>query len=97
MDAAIDSVLVHHGIVLSHGRTSTIRASDKSIVRRETRFEVSPAFLSLSCNCDLNRAVAPYDARVIATEHTKEQIVAMHIRKDGMIVRTLVFVTVSGS
>ena len=91
IDAAIDSLLVRHHVDLRSVRSWSVRTPDKAVLRRESRIDVPSSFVSLVFNHDLQNEVVPLGARVIATEHSKEQTVTMHVRKDGQVVRTLVF------
>lgn len=91
IDAAIDSLLVRHHVDLRSVRSWSVRTPDRAVLRRESRIDVPPSFVSLVFNHDLQNEVMPLGARVIATEHSKEQTVTMHVRKDGQVVRTLVF------
>ncbi len=94
VDQAIDTLLARYHVDPKTVRRWSILTPDKATLRREIRADVPPAFLSLGFNHDLSREVAPLGARVIATEHSKEQTVTMHVRKDGVVTRTLVFRTV---
>lgn len=94
IDQVIDTLLVRYHVGLRTVRTWSVLTPEKSVLRRESRIDVPPAFLSIGFNHDLSGEMAPFGARVIATEHSKEQTVTMHVRKDGVVIRTLVFRTI---
>jgi hypothetical protein len=95
IDAVIDSLLVRSHVDLRTVKSWTVRTADREVLRRESRIDVPPSFLSLVFNHDLHNRVLPFGARVVATEHSREQTVTMHVRKDGLVIRTLIFRTVS--
>lgn len=71
--------------------TRTHSAGNGNVVRIERRVKVAPDFNTLNFHVDLSRALAEHDATVTASEKSEDGSVAMHIKKDGMIVETLVF------
>jgi hypothetical protein len=94
---AIDTLLVRHGIQRSSVRTWRVLSGDKKPLRLEQRVSVPREFRSLIFNYELNRRLEGFGAHVVGTERTKEQTVTMHIVYRGMTVRSIAFVTTSGS
>jgi hypothetical protein len=92
VDTAIDTLLTRYQIENRWVKSWNVLTPDRKFIRSERRVYVPPRFISLDFNHDLSRELAKYDARVIATERTKESTVSMHVVVDGMIVETIVFV-----
>jgi hypothetical protein len=59
--------------------------------RVESRLTVPVGFASLEFNHRLNLALAPLDARVVATERARDGVVTMHCVRNGVTVRSLTF------
>jgi len=94
--AALDSLMAEDGITAADVRTWRATAAGKPTGRIEQRVTVGRAFLSLDFNHGLGIRVAQFGARVVGTEKTREQIVAMHIIRGGRTIRTVSFVTDAG-
>lgn len=88
IDTLLDRYRVNPKWVASWG----VFSRDRRFIREERRVYVPPRFISLDFNHDLSRELAKYDARVVATERTKELSVSMHIILKGMIVESITFV-----
>jgi hypothetical protein len=88
----VDALLIRYGVDRASVKTWRVTTPDKTPLRVEQKIPVRSDFLSLVFNHDLNLRLAPYGAHVIATERTKENIITMHIVKDGMTTRSMVFV-----
>jgi len=73
-------------------RMQKVWSSDGTFARKELRILVQPEFNTLNFNHDLNQAVAGFGATAIATEKSEDKSVTMHIKKDGVIVQSLLFV-----
>jgi hypothetical protein len=93
----VDTLLGRHGIPKSAVRTWRVLSVDKKPIRLEQRVAVPREFPSLVFNAELNQRLAPLGAHVVATERTREQTVTMHIVQGGMTVRSIAFVTTTGS
>ena len=91
--AAVDTVLRRYGIPPGSVKTWRVSTVDKRFSRVERRINVPPEFISLNFNLDLNRELDRYDARVIATERTKESAVTIHIVLDGKTIESITFIT----
>jgi len=91
--SSVDSLFVLYGIERGNVRTWQVRIPDRPAVRTEQRIAVPRGFVSVRFNHELNRAVRPFWARVVATERIREDIVTMHIVRAGRTVRSMVFVT----
>jgi hypothetical protein len=89
----IDTVLARHGIPRSAVRIWRVQAPDRRLLRVERRIAVPPEFVSVRFTHDLSLAVAPFGARAVATERTRENTVTVHIRKDGVVLQSLALVT----
>jgi hypothetical protein len=89
----VDSLFVLYGINSDRVRTREVKLPDRSSHRIEQRSTVPPDFVSVEFNHDLNTAVRPFGARIVATERVREGIVTMHIVRSGRTVRSIIFLT----
>ncbi|HCV42361.1 MAG TPA: hypothetical protein DGH68_02670 [Bacteroidetes bacterium] len=92
IDVVIDTLFNRYQIDARGAKSWSVFARDKRFIRKERRVYVPPQFISLDFNHDLSRQLSDFNARVVATERTKESTVAMHIVSDGMVVETITFV-----
>jgi hypothetical protein len=90
--AAIDSISPAFGIDAHLIRRWKATAAGEPTGRIEEKIPAPPGFRSLEFNHALARAVAPFGARVVATERSKENIVTMHVVRGGVTIRSLLFV-----
>jgi len=90
--ADIDALLQRENIRREWIRSRQVKTPEKKFIRLERRVFVPRSFLSLKFNLELSRQLARYGARVVATEHTRENIVTMHVIVAGLIVQSLAFV-----
>lgn len=88
LDGIVDSLLMHYGIPKEKVRKWQVLTPDGKLIRTDRRVLVPASFVTTEFNRDLNRAVSPWNARVAATERTKESVVVMHIVRDGATVLT---------
>jgi hypothetical protein len=88
LDGVVDSLLVHYGIPKEKVRKWQVLTPDGKLIRTDRRVLVPAGFVTTEFNRDLNRAVSPWNARVAATERTKESVVVLHIVRDGATVLT---------
>ncbi len=91
IQVAVDSLLRIRGIRPVDISTRRVRAAGGSFERVEQRVRVSPEWSSVELNRDLNRCLIPYGARVFATERSNESSVTMHIVREGVTLRSIVF------
>ena len=91
IDSAIGVTLGHFGIDIPADKLARRIQSPGAMVRREIRIRVPETFPSLLLNHELDRRLQPLGARVFAAENSQEKRIAIHIRKDGVIIRTLIF------
>jgi hypothetical protein len=89
---AIDTLLHRYQIKNRWVKSWNVLTPDRRLIRSERRVYVPPRFISLDFNHDLSRELARFDARVVATERTKESTVSMHVIVEGMIVESIIFV-----
>jgi hypothetical protein len=89
--AAVDTLLARFNVDRSSGTVWRPKFAGRPTGRIEQRFTVDPGFLSISFNHELNLLLSPLDARVVATERGREQIIAMHIVRGGTTVRSITF------
>jgi hypothetical protein len=94
--AAIDSLLAQEGISGAEVKTWRATAAGKPTGRIEQRVTVGRSFLSISFNHALGLRVAPFGARVVGSEKTREQVVTMHIVRGRATIRSIAFVTDAG-
>jgi hypothetical protein len=92
----VDALFADYGIKRPWIRTWQVHTPDRKFVRIQRRVYVPPEFVSPSFNLELNRRLAEYGARAIATERTKENTVTMHIMKDRTVVESISFVVKRG-
>mgnify|MGYP001559680350 CR=1 FL=1 len=92
IESAIAKLLTRHQVDEKSIKTRKVPSSDGKFTRLERRISVAPEFNTLNFNHDLNQAVAEFGATAIATEKSEDKSVTMHIKKDGVIVQSLVFV-----
>ena len=90
IDSAIGSVLGHFEIEPASGRMAKWVQLQGIAPRREMRLIVAAGFPSLLLNHALATAVQPFGAHVIGVENSIEKRVALHVRKDGQILRTVI-------
>jgi hypothetical protein len=92
----VDTLFATYGIRRPWVRSWQVHTPDRKFVRIQRRVYVPPEFVSPSFNLELNRRLAEYGARAIATERTKENTVTMHIMKDRTVVESISFVVKRG-
>jgi hypothetical protein len=92
VNTVIDTLLDRYQIDRKWVKSWSVFTPDKRFIREERRVYVPPNFISLDFNHDLSLALAKYEARVVATERTRESSVAMHIVSDGVTIESIVFV-----
>jgi hypothetical protein len=97
IDAAIDSVFIRQHVDPHKVKTRDACVIGSSVLRRESVIEAPADFVSLVFNFALQKEIVPLGARLIASEHTKDETVVMHVRTGGVIVRTLVFIEHAGT
>jgi hypothetical protein len=92
----IDTLLRRYGIDPREVRSWMVVGPGKTGGRVEQRVFVTPAFVSVAFNHDLNLALASLGAHVVATERTKENLVTMHVVVHGVTIRSIGFVMKQG-
>ncbi|MER3524319.1 MAG: hypothetical protein C4326_09695 [Ignavibacteria bacterium] len=92
IEAVVDRALRAHRIEPRAVKTRRVTVGNQGMVRVERRVAVSTSFNPLALQHDLSSALEPLGASVIATERSIDKSVAMHIKKDGMIIESLAFV-----
>jgi hypothetical protein len=80
-----------YGISRSSVRTWNVLSADRKPLRVVQQIRVSREFPSLIFNDQLQRLLEPVEARVFATERSRENIVTMHIVHHGQTLRSLAF------
>lgn len=88
---AVDILCTRHGFGPASIKTWRASAGGTSLDRIEQRIWVEPGFLSLLVNRELQSLVAPVGGHVVATERTKDNVVTMHIVRNGATVRSISF------
>ena len=94
--AALDSLLREESVAADVVKTWRATAAGRPTGRTEQRVTVGRGFLSISVNHALGLRLAPFGARVVGTEKTREQIVTLHIVRGGATIRSISFVTDAG-
>ena len=92
IDSVIDTLFNRYQIDGERAKSWSVFGRDKRFIRKERRVYVPPKFISLDFNHDLGRRLSDFNARVVATERTKESTVSMHVLNDGMIIESILFV-----
>lgn len=88
----VQKVLKDHDIDIKSVRKREIRSTDGTFIRFEQKVTVAPVFNFLQLNHDLSRAIADLGATAIATERSEDKTVAIHIKRDGVVVQSIIFV-----
>lgn len=91
IESVVRHLLTEYRIDPKEIRTRRIGVGNGDFRRIERRVSVVPEFNTLRFNHDLSRALAKHGATVIATEKLEDNSVAMHIKKDGVIVESIIF------
>jgi hypothetical protein len=91
IQAVVDTMLSRYEIDRSAVKTWRILSTEKKPVRLEQRIPVPREFPSLVFNYQLQQLLEPLDAHVVATERSRDNIVTMHIVRNGRTVRSMVF------
>ena len=91
-EAIVQRLLTQHGVDLKKLKTRKVASGDKSFVRIEQRVAVPPEFNTLNFNHELSERLADIGASVVATEKSEDKTVTMHIKNNGVIVQSLVFI-----
>jgi hypothetical protein len=91
--ATVDTLFARYGIPKDEVKSWRPKLGGAVLPRVESRVNVSPSFLSVNFNHDLNLRLAGTGAHVVGTERSKDHIVTMHIIRGGMTIRSIGFVT----
>jgi hypothetical protein len=91
INAAIDALLGRYLIEPRAMTTWRVTTPDKKFLRLEQRIVVPYGFATVEFNHQLSQEVLPFGARVAATERSRENVVTMHVVKNGVIIRTIAF------
>lgn len=92
IDTALQQLLTRYQVDGKSTRSRKVPSGDRTFSRMERRVTMPPEFNTLDFNHDLNQAVQEFGATAIATEKSEDKSVTMHIKKDGVIVQSIVFV-----
>ena len=93
----VDNLLRRHGIDRDRVKMWYVRTPEKKFLRVARRVEVTPKFVSVTFNRELNEELVLRGLRVVATERTRENSVTMHIKKGGTIIQSITFTQDRGS
>ncbi len=93
METVIDNLLVRYNVNTKTMRSRKVTGPDKKSVRLERRVFVTPEFNTLNFNHDLTEKLRESGMSVVATEKSEDRSVTMHIKKNDVIVESLVFMT----
>lgn len=91
IERVVQRLFTQYRIGAASVRTRRLVMAGGGFSRIERRATVPTEFNTLSFNHDLSRALAKHGATVIATEKLEDKSVGMHIKKDGVIIETIVF------
>ena len=91
VEVVIQKLLLRFQIDDKSIRTRKVPSGDGKFVRIERRITVAPEFNAMSFNHELNNAVASLGATAIATEKSEDKTVTVHVKKNGVIVESIVF------
>jgi hypothetical protein len=89
--ATVQHLLAQYGIDPRSVSARKHSVGTGGFARIERRVSVAPEFNTLNFHLDLSRAMAEHHATVAASEKSEDGSVAMHIKKDGVIVESIVF------
>ncbi len=93
VDAAIAKLLAQFQIQPKSIATRKIKNGDGKFARTERRIVVPPEFNTLEFNRALSERVVEFGATAIATEKSEDKSVTMHVKKDGVILESIIFLT----
>lgn len=91
--AAVETLFARYAMDRGSVKSWQPRAAGRPMGRIEQRVVVGPDFLSLKFNHELNGMLAASGAHVVATEKSRDNIVTMHIVRDGSTMRSITFAT----
>ncbi len=92
VEVVIQKLLLRFQVDNKSIRTRKVPSGDGKFVRIERRVTVAPDFNAMSFNHELNNAVASLGASAIATEKSADKTVTVHVKKNGVIVESIIFV-----
>jgi hypothetical protein len=93
IEGVVDTLLSQYGFVKTDVRTWYATPGGARTGRKVQRVVIGQGFLSILFNHELDARVAPFGAHVVATEHSREEIVTMHIVRGGATIRSITFAT----
>jgi hypothetical protein len=96
VQSIVDTMLQRYGIPRSSVRTWNVLSVDRKPLRVAQQIEVSRNFPSLIFNDQLQRMLEGIEARVFATERSRDNIVTMHIVRRGQTIRSIAFSLTQG-
>lgn len=88
---AVDSLLTSYGIPPARVTTWRAGVTGRTFTRVVQRVYVSRDFVGFSFNHDLASAIAGFDANVVGTERTRENILTLHVVRRGVTIRSISF------
>ena len=91
IETAIQKLLTRYQIDGKSIKSRKVASNNGAFVRIERQIFITPEFNAFNFNHDLNQAVSEFGATAIATEKSEDKSVTMHIKKDGVIVQSIVF------
>jgi hypothetical protein len=91
IQAVVDTMFGRYGIARSSVRMWNVLSAEKKPMRVVQQIQVPREFPSLIFNDQLQRLLEPMEARVFATERSRDNIVTMHIVHHGETIRSLAF------
>ncbi len=93
VEVVIQKLLVRFQIDEKSIRTRKVASGNGKFVRIERRVPVARDFNAMSFNHELNVAVASLGANAIATEKSEDKTVTVHVKKNGVIIESVIFIT----
>jgi hypothetical protein len=88
----IDTVFARYGIGPERVRTWRVKTPGGAFSRLQRRVTVTPSFVSVKFNHELNGELEGTGTRVVGTERTKENSVTTHIKRGSTIIESITFV-----
>jgi hypothetical protein len=88
----VQQLFTRYRIAPSDIKIRRVNVGNGKLMRTERMVSVPPEFNTLNFHFDLNRALADQGVTVSATEKSEAHSVSLHIKKDGQIVESIIFV-----
>jgi hypothetical protein len=90
IDRDVDTILARYEIEKSWMKKRVVDVEGSNVGRIERRILLPPDVQSVQINLSLNAMAKRYRGRAVASENLKENIIAIHIEVDDVVVETII-------